>query len=99
MIIDFPNEVDIALNYTKAPGYSQAGEEEKEGRDMARPPHNATPDWLVFLTLSNAPVSENICDSWVPLAACGCAGGRVWHSLGLCTSPGLSLPLCKMRQC
>lgn len=31
MIIDFPNEVDIALNYTKAPGYSQAGEEEREG--------------------------------------------------------------------
>lgn len=31
MIIDFPNEVDIALNHTKAPGYSQAGEEEREG--------------------------------------------------------------------
>lgn len=56
---------------------------------------NATPDWLVFLTLSNAPVAENICDSWVPLAARGRVGVRVWHSLGLGTSLGLSLPSVK----
>lgn len=35
MIIDFPNEVDIALNYTKAPGYSQAGEEGIHGSWVA----------------------------------------------------------------
>lgn len=31
MVIDFPNEVDIALNYTKAPEYYQAGKGEREG--------------------------------------------------------------------